>query len=325
RGHAQLHVPGADRGSAGGRPNRPVRAGLHGVRAADRGGAVPARRRDGGHLGAHVPAAAPAGAAPARPAAGCRPGAGQGPGQGPRAPVPELRRVRGRAARGAGRGPAPAGAGTGPPGHLASGDGRRPGPRAARPGCRARRLGTPPRHPPPPPRPPRRPTPLQLALAVAALLVVAGVILAAVPRSTPGPGTAGPARSSTPAVRPSSHPARPHPARPHPARPHPARTRPVRPRPVRPRARSKPPATEFTVCVDPVDTCGLAQMQTKPSTVLLSGDGSGLMMSVRWSGWGSPVATGVGTYELDNCVPSCSQGKYRPSPATITLSGLTPY
>ncbi len=172
----------------------------------------------------------------------------------------------------------------------------------------------------PPMRPPRRPSPLQLALAVAALLVVAGVILAAVLLSSPGPGTAGPARSSTPAVRPSSHPARPHPAR-----PHPARTRPVRPRPVRPRARPKPPATEFTVCVDPVDSCGLAQMQTKPSTVLLSGDGSGLMKSVRWSGWGSPVATGVGTYELDNCVPSCAQGKYRPSPATITLSGLTPY
>jgi hypothetical protein len=156
---------------------------------------------------------------------------------------------------------------------------------------------------------------------VAALLVVVGVILAAVLLSSPGHGTAGPAHSSTPAVRPSSHPARPHPARPHSGRPHPGRPHAARPRP----RLSAAPATEFTVCVDPVDSCGLAQMQTKPSTVLLSGDGSGLMKSVRWSGWGSPVATGVGTYELDTCVPNCAQGKYRPSPATITLSGLTPY
>lgn len=74
-----------------------------------------------------------------------------------------------------------------------------------------------------------------------------------------------------------------------------------------------------------MDSCGLSQMQSKPSTVLLSGDGSGLMKSVRWSGWGTPVATGFGIYELDNCVPDCAQGTYRSSPATITLSGLTRY
>jgi hypothetical protein len=66
-------------------------------------------------------------------------------------------------------------------------------------------------------------------------------------------------------------------------------------------------------------------MQTKPTTVLLSGDGSGLIKSLRWSGWGTAVATASGTYEADSCKPDCAQGKYRSSPATITLTALTPY
>jgi hypothetical protein len=138
-------------------------------------------------------------------------------------------------------------------------------------------------------------------LAVAAAGVIAGAILAGLLLSSPGHSTAGPAHSSAPAVSQSSHPAVKTP---------------------RPTATA---ATEFTVCVVPVLPCRLAQMQTKPTTVLLSGDGSGLIKSLRWSGWGSAVAIASGTYEVDNCKPDCAQGKYRSSPATITLTALTPY
>jgi hypothetical protein len=130
---------------------------------------------------------------------------------------------------------------------------------------------------------------------------LAGAIVAALLLSSPGHSNAGPARSSAPAVSQSSHPATPSP---------------------RPTTTA---ATEFTVCVVPVFPCRLAQMQTKPTTVLLSGDGSGLIKSLRWSGWGTAVATASGTYEVDSCKPDCAQGKYRLSPATITLTALTPY
>jgi serine/threonine-protein kinase len=154
---------------------------------------------------------------------------------------------------------------------------------------------------PAPPAWPRRPRPAHLMVAVAAAGVIAGAILAAVLLSSPGHSNAGPAHSSAPAVSQSSHPAIKSP---------------------RPTATA---ATEFTVCVVPVLPCRLAQMQTKPTTVLLSGDGSGLIKSLRWSGWGSAVAIASGTYEVDTCQPDCAQGKYRSSPATITLTALTPY
>ena len=75
--------------------------GLRGVRAADRGAAVPARRGHGGDVRARVRAAAPADLTAARTCrrrwTRCWPGAGEGPG----GPVPELPGVRRRAARGA--------------------------------------------------------------------------------------------------------------------------------------------------------------------------------------------------------------------------------
>jgi hypothetical protein len=84
------------------------------------------------------------------------------------------------------------------------------------------------------------------------------------------------------------------------------------------------PPTAFTVCTYPVGTCN-GQMRTQPTQVLTSGDGSAYVRGITWSGWGSPTATGTGTMEIDDCNPNCAQGTFTGYPATITLSGLTPY
>jgi hypothetical protein len=66
-------------------------------------------------------------------------------------------------------------------------------------------------------------------------------------------------------------------------------------------------------------------MRTEPSQILTSGDGSAYVRGITWSAWGSPTATASGTMEIDNCTPNCAQGTFTGYPATITVSGLTPY
>ena len=56
-GHGRLHLPRADQSRAGGWARRSVRAGLYGVRAADRRTAVPPRRSSGGPARSSLPAA----------------------------------------------------------------------------------------------------------------------------------------------------------------------------------------------------------------------------------------------------------------------------
>ena len=66
-------------------------------------------------------------------------------------------------------------------------------------------------------------------------------------------------------------------------------------------------------------------MAVTPKQFVLSLDGARTVDKLTWSNWGSPQATGTGTLEVDNCTPNCAQGKYTGYPATVTLSGLTPY
>ncbi len=84
------------------------------------------------------------------------------------------------------------------------------------------------------------------------------------------------------------------------------------------------PATEFTVCMLPVVSCD-GEMRTEPATIEVSGDGSGFVAGITWSGWGTGTAQGAGTLNVNNCTPNCAQGKLTGYPATIRLSGLTPY
>lgn len=66
-------------------------------------------------------------------------------------------------------------------------------------------------------------------------------------------------------------------------------------------------------------------MKTEPTQIVTTGDGSGYVKNLTWSGWGNARAVGAGVLELDNCKPSCAQGTFTGYPATITLSGLTPF
>jgi len=66
-------------------------------------------------------------------------------------------------------------------------------------------------------------------------------------------------------------------------------------------------------------------MKTEPTQIFTTGDGSGYLKNLTWSGWGQPTAQGTGVLEVDNCTPNCAQGTFTGYPATVTLTGLTPY
>ena len=84
-----------------------------------------------------------------------------------------------------------------------------------------------------------------------------------------------------------------------------------------------------TVCTFPADGCnqaGAAQyMEVQPKQITDSGDGSGYVKDITWTGWGGAQAFGTGTQELNDCNPNCAQGTFTGYPARITLTGLQPY
>jgi len=88
------------------------------------------------------------------------------------------------------------------------------------------------------------------------------------------------------------------------------------------------PATWFTVCTEPADSCrsdNVQALRTEPSEIINSVDGSGYIKDIAWSGWGTATAKGTGTLELDNCEPNCGQGHDTAYAATVTLTQLAPY
>jgi serine/threonine-protein kinase len=88
------------------------------------------------------------------------------------------------------------------------------------------------------------------------------------------------------------------------------------------------PLSQIQVCTFPADTCSSStpsQMKSEPTQIVTSGDGSGFVKNLVWSGWGQPTATGTGLEEVDNCNPNCAQGTYTGYQATITLTSLTSY
>jgi len=87
--------------------------------------------------------------------------------------------------------------------------------------------------------------------------------------------------------------------------------------------------TQFKVCISPAIGCtsygGLSRMKTEPTQIVTTGDSSGYVKNLTWSGWGSASARGTGILELNNCNPNCARGTFTGYPATVTLSGLTGY
>jgi hypothetical protein len=61
-------------------------------------------------------------------------------------------------------------------------------------------------------------------------------------------------------------------------------------------------------------------MQTKPSAMYLTMDGTLYVVGITWVHWGTASATGTGTAKANNCTPNCAAGTFHTHPATITAS-----
>jgi hypothetical protein len=69
------------------------------------------------------------------------------------------------------------------------------------------------------------------------------------------------------------------------------------------------------------------QAQVEPTRVFLQADAGPYLRDLRWTGWGSPTATGTGTWELDCSAggPSCGASTaITRHPGTYVLSDLAP-
>jgi serine/threonine protein kinase len=58
----------------------------------------------------------------------------------------------------------------------------------------------------------------------------------------------------------------------------------------------------------------------QPTEIGYSGDSTNVVTSITWSSWTATSATGTGTSDIDNCVPSCAAASPDPVTTTITLS-----
>ena len=69
----------------------------------------------------------------------------------------------------------------------------------------------------------------------------------------------------------------------------------------------------------PVLTVG-SYSGTRPSEIAYSGDATNVVTGLSWSSWSATGATGTGTSDIDNCVPSCAAASPNNVSTTITLS-----
>jgi hypothetical protein len=60
--------------------------------------------------------------------------------------------------------------------------------------------------------------------------------------------------------------------------------------------------------------------QIMPRAIAFGAGGSLLVRQVTWSTWQHGAAHGRGVVWVNDCSPSCAQGSYTKSPATLTLS-----
>lgn len=58
----------------------------------------------------------------------------------------------------------------------------------------------------------------------------------------------------------------------------------------------------------------------RPTTLLLTEDGSFALLHLRWIGWGTDVARATGVWSASDCTPSCASGKRTTGAAGISLS-----
>ena len=61
----------------------------------------------------------------------------------------------------------------------------------------------------------------------------------------------------------------------------------------------------------------------EPASIDVSPDSTEIVDHLTWSTWGPTTATATGTLLVNGCQPNCASGTFHPSPATLTLGGVS--
>jgi len=61
--------------------------------------------------------------------------------------------------------------------------------------------------------------------------------------------------------------------------------------------------------------------EVAPSSISNCGDGSVGLTGLQWTSWTSHLASGYGTYFLNDCTPNCASGHFHTYPALVALWG----
>jgi hypothetical protein len=61
--------------------------------------------------------------------------------------------------------------------------------------------------------------------------------------------------------------------------------------------------------------------EVAPSSISNCGDGAAGLTGLHWTSWTSHLASGYGTYYLNDCTPTCAGGHFHAYPALVDLWG----
>ena len=64
--------------------------------------------------------------------------------------------------------------------------------------------------------------------------------------------------------------------------------------------------------------------EVAPSSISNCGDGAVGLTRLHWTSWTRHLASGYGTYFLNDCTPTCAGGHFHTYPALVTLWGRAP-
>ncbi len=84
------------------------------------------------------------------------------------------------------------------------------------------------------------------------------------------------------------------------------------------------PAGKASVPITKLGFCG-SELQVRPSVVIVTCTSNSITArDLKWSRWGKPIASALGTAVVDLCAFSdCHTGKYRSAPVVVVASNVT--
>lgn len=84
-----------------------------------------------------------------------------------------------------------------------------------------------------------------------------------------------------------------------------------------PQAKAAPQAETWAVAV----TCAKEKVRWPRTFVLACGDGTESLDGLTWTTWQPGQASGSGTDSINDCTPTCAQGKYHDYPVLVDFTG----